>query len=90
MDRILRSVVEVEYPVDRRFSVYGDDYDSNYEVTSKDWAYRIALRAFERSNGDFSPYDLEEYGLNAEQSRNAYRMLRRNGVVTATSYDPDD
>ena len=89
VDRVLRSAVDVEYPVDRRFSAYGDEFDSNYETASEDWTYRIALRAFECSDGDFSPFDLEEYGLNSEQSMEAYRMLRRNGVVTDTTYDPE-
>ena len=89
VDRVLRSVVDIEYPVDRRYSVYGDEYDSNYETASEDWAYRIALRAFECSDGDFSPFDLEEYGLNLEQSMEAYQMLRKNGIVTGTTYDPE-
>ncbi len=89
VDRVLRSVVDVEYPVSRRFSVFGEDYDSNYETTSDDWAYKIAYYAFMHSDGDFSPYDLEEYGLESDQSLEAYRKLRVNGVVTDSSYDQD-
>lgn len=89
VDRALRSITDVEYPVDRRFSVYGEDYDSNYEIASDDWAYRIAYYAFKHSNGDFSPYDLEDYGLDSDQSLEAYRKLRVNGIVSDTSYDQD-
>ena len=89
VDRALRSITDVEYPVDRRFSVYGEDYDSNYEIASDDWAYRIACYAFKHSNGDFSPYDLEDYGLDSDQSLEAYRKLRVNGIVSDTSYDRD-
>jgi len=90
VDRILRSVVEVEYPVKRKYSVYGDEYDSNYEITSREWAYRIAQYAFEHSDGDFSPFDLESYGLDSDQSMEAFYELRKNGIVTDPSYDQDD
>ena len=89
VDRALLSLTDVEYPVDRRFSVYGEDYDSNYEIASDDWAFRIACYAFKHSNGDFSPYDLEDYGLDSDQSLEAYRKLRVTGIVSDTSYDQD-
>ena len=89
VDRALRSITDVEYPVDRRYSVYGEDYDSNYEAASDDWAYKIAFYAFKHSDGDFSPYDLESYGLDSDQSMEAYRKLRVNGIVSDTSYDQD-
>ncbi len=90
IDWKLRNIVEIDHPADVKIPVIleGDEDDQRH-VANDEWAYAIALYAYRCApdKDDFSPYDLHEYGLDLDQSEEAYRKLRVNGIVTNTEHD---
>ncbi len=89
IDHRLRTIVELDFQVDRRIPLFSDEEDMCQGTTSDEWAYRIAKRAYEscEDKDDFDPYCPMHYGLDEEQSVEAYRRLREDGVITDPSKD---
>lgn len=89
IDYRLRSILELDYPVDRQIPVYCEEEDLSEGSTSDDWAYRVSLYAYEQwdDKDDFDPFCAMAYGLDEEQSVEAYRKMRVNGIITDSSND---
>ncbi len=89
IDHRLRMIVELDYPVEKQIPLFSDDEDECEGMTSEDWAYRIARYAYEHceDKSDFDPYCPMDYGLDEDQSTEAYRRLRADGIITDSSKD---
>lgn len=88
IDLRLREIVEVYHPSDVKIPLYCDDRDEPRPIPD-DWAYRIARYAYEHADDkdDFSPYDLNGYGIDDEQAEDVYRRLRVEGIITNDAHD---
>ncbi len=88
MCREMRSIVDIDYPEDRRLPVYeGEGSDS--ETTSDEWARRIILVALAQSS-DPSYFDVEvvtRYGLDSEQFDKVYAEMSAEGIVPEATWD---
>lgn len=88
MCREMRSIVDIDYPEDRRLPVYeGEGSDS--ETTSDEWARRIILVALAQSS-DPSYFDVEvvtRYGLDFEQFDKVYAEMSAEGIVPEATWD---
>lgn len=89
IDYKVRTLLELDYPVVRQIPIYCEEEDLTEGNTTDDWAYRVSLYAYEHWNdeSDFDPYCAMAYGLDEEQSVEAYRKLRVNGIITDPSND---
>ena len=88
MCREMRSIVDIDYPEDRRLPVYeGEGSDS--ETTSDEWARRIILVALAQSS-DPSYFDVEvvtRFGLDSEQFDKVYAEMSAEGIVPEATWD---
>ena len=91
VNRRLRMLIDVDYPVDGEAPVAWDDGDDGYPQvgsgTSEAWMRRIALYALGVMGEELSPYDLGAYGLTDDASEEAYLMLRKDGTITSDRND---
>lgn len=90
IDRSIRIVLDVDFPADHPIPVFTEYMPDDGRYTAPDdWAYRIASYAYEHctDKSDFTPYSAMDYGLDEDQSLEAYRMLHVNGIITDASND---
>ncbi len=89
-NRAIRSIIDLDYPEDRRLPVYEDD-GTDGEVTTDEWARRIIAHVW-RNTDDPDYFDVEtcqKYGLDSDQFDRVGSEMAKEGLVRIPGVSDD-